>query len=327
MGCCALYTEFYVLRGLFSKKMRMNNRRGLLIIIIIAIAAIFQNCRQIKKPKVNTDTFMAGTADFLVDESCAPIIDEEAYVFKSLYPDAKPRLLYKTENEVLNLLLNDSIPFAVMTRMLTPAEVKIMTAHTRPPDMNRLAVDAITLIVNQASNDTTITVSTIKDMLNGKAKTDKNVVFDNPNSSLVRYLKDLAGSQKLSAKNVYALKSNKEVIRYVSQHPASIGITGFGWLNDPDSDYADAVKKIKIVAVKDDRKKDDTGFTKPSQETLALKQYPLTRPLYIINCTGRQGLGAGFASFVLSDRGQRIILQSGLLPDLIPGREINIVKQ
>jgi phosphate transport system substrate-binding protein len=305
----------------------MSAKKSILLVVFgIALTAGLYACKQ-KKGKVTTDTFMTGKADFLIDESCAPIVDEEAYVFTALYDKAKPRLLYKTENELLNLLLNDSLTFAIMTRNLTPAEAKVMADRTLPAEVNKFAVDAITLIVNETSNDTTITVSQIKDMLNGKAKTDKNIVFDNPNSSLVRYLKELAGSKELNSKNIYALKSNKEVIRYVSQHPQSIGITGFAWLNDPDKDYADAVKKVKIVGVKDDRRKDDIGFTKPSQETLALKQYALTRDLYIINCSGRQGLGAGFASFILSDRGQRIILKSGLLPDVMPGREINIVTQ
>jgi len=304
-----------------------NLRSGFILLAVVCVIA-FGACKRKKKVvEKNSDTFMAGQADFLIDESCAPIVEEEKYVFTSSYPEAKPRLLYKTENELLNLLLNDSIPYAIMTRELTAEETKVMVAHTRPPDINKFAIDGIALIVKDGSADTTITVSEIKAMLNGKSKTDKNIVFDNPNSSLVRYLKDLAGNKDLNAKNIYALKSNKDVIRYVSEHPQSIGITGFSWLNDPDKDYADAVAKVKIVGVKDDTRKDDIGFTKPSQESLALKQYPLIRSLYIVNCTGRQGLGAGFASFVLSDRGQRIILRSGILPAVIPGREINIVTQ
>lgn len=303
----------------------MISKKSIIVVVFsVAVVMLFQNCKQKTPAKVSTDTFMTGSADFLVDESFAPIIDEEAYVFKALYSKANPRLLYKSEGEMLNLLLNDSVTFAIMARNLTPREAKIMADHTLPADVNRFAIDAVTLIVNQASNDTTITVSQIKSMLNGKSKTDKNIVFDNPNSSLARYLKDLSGNQRLSGKNIYALKSSKDVINYVSQHPQAIGITGFSWLNDPDSDYAAAVQKVKIVGIKDDSKKDDTGFTKPSQETLALKQYPLIRSIYIINCSGRQGLGTGFASFLLSDRGQRIVLKSGLLPDTMPGREINL---
>ena len=61
----------------------------------------------------------------------------------------------------------------------------------------------------------------------------------------------------------------------------------------------------------------------PRKATLSQDQYPLSRSLYIINCTGRQGLGTGFASFLTSERGD-IILSSGLLPAEMPGREIKI---
>ena len=161
-------------------------------------------------------------------------------------------------------------------------------------------------------------------MLNGRTKLDKNIVFDNPNSGLVRYLKEFSGNKEFKQKNIYALKSNKEVIKYVSQHPNAIGIVGFSWLNDPDKDYADAVQKVKIVGVMDDvSKAASKQYFTPSQNTLALKQYPLTRNLYILNCTGQFGLGMEFVAFLISDRGQRIILKSGLLPDDIPPREIN----
>jgi phosphate transport system substrate-binding protein len=171
-------------------------------------------------------------------------------------------------------------------------------------------------------------VSEIKKMLNGDTKTDKDIVFDNPNSGLVRYLKELSGNKDFKQKNIYSLKSNKEVIEYVSGHPNAIGITGFSWLNDPEKDYADAVSKVKIVSVKDDISKNSSKqYYSPSQQTLALKQYPLTRNLYILNFTGKLGLGMEFAAFIAGDRGQRIILKSGLLPDEIPGREINIVSK
>jgi len=162
-------------------------------------------------------------------------------------------------------------------------------------------------------------------MLNGDTKQDKDIVFDNPNSGVVRYLKDFSGNKDFKQKNIYALKSNKEVIKYVADHPNAIGFTGFGWLNDPDKDYADAVQKVKIAGVKDDVTKNAANeFFTPSQNTLALKQYPLTRFLYIFRNTSE--LGLKFDAFVMSDRGQRIILKSGLLPDSIPSRRINLVK-
>lgn len=300
----------------------MKNR---LILMLSVLVIGLQACKEKTKTEAPEETVTAGTAKFAVDESFQPIVDEEAYVFTHLYPKAKPEFLYRDENSVLRLLLNDSVRFAILSRELNAAETKILTDRTLPPVTHRFAVDAITLIVNQASTDTLTSVAEIKKMLNGQTKTGTDIVFDNANSSLVRYLKEFSGNKEFKLKNIYSVKTNKEVIRYISQHPQAIGITGFSWLNDPDADYADAVKKVKIVAVKDESSKDAPNqYFKPSQTTLALKQYPLIRGLYVINSTGKMGLGSGFAYFVLGERGQRIILRSGLLPDSIPERQINI---
>ncbi|WPU93799.1 substrate-binding domain-containing protein [Mucilaginibacter sabulilitoris] len=296
---------------------------SLKIALAAITAVVFQSCQN--KTKTPSDTFVTGSVSLVADESFKPIISEEEYVFKSLFPEAKPNIIYKSENDALRLLLNDSVRVAILARSLDTGEIGVLKRRTLPPVIRAFAIDAVALIVNQASNDTLITVSDIKKMLNGNAKTDKNIVFDNPNSSLVRYLKDLSGNKELKQKNIYALKSNIEVLKYVNEHPNAIGIVGFNWLSDPDKDYADAVSKVKVIAVKDeDNRKFKDEYFKPSQSSLVLKQYPLSRELYIINSTGKMGLGTGFSEFVLSERGQRIILKSNLTPEAVPGREINI---
>jgi phosphate transport system substrate-binding protein len=292
--------------------------RYLFAVVVLAVTACGQKAEERER-----ETTVSGKTVIAVDESFQPIVDEEAFVFKSLNEQADLSIVYGAENKVVGLLLNDSVRLAILSRDLSAEEKKILGGRNLAPQVDRFAIDAITLIVNNASVDTLITVDELKKLLNGQARTDINIVFDNPNSSLVRYLKAFSNSADLKGRNIYALKDNKEVIKYVSQHQNAIGITGFSWLNDPDEDYAEAVKGVKIVAVKDDSKK--TGYFKPSQATLALKQYPLTRDLYIINSTGKMGLGTGFAYFMLGEKGQRIILQSGLLPDSIPTREINII--
>ncbi|MEO7213035.1 substrate-binding domain-containing protein [Mucilaginibacter sp.] len=305
----------------------MMRNKFALPLLGLALILIFQACKENKKDKkaVITDGFTSGTLVFAADESFSPIVDEEEYVFRALYPDAKPAIKYLPESEVVNQLLNDKVRVAIISRELDTTETGILKRRALAPDVNKFAVDAVTIIVNQLSTDTLTSVKEIIGMLNGTVKTDKSIVFDNPNSSLVRYLKQLSGNKDFTQKNIYALKSNKEVIKYVSEHPNAIGITGFAWLNDPDTDYADAVAKVKIVGVKDDANKSAPGeYFKPSQTTLVQHTYPLSRSLYIVDCTGRKGLGAGFASFLASERGQRIILKSGLLPDSIPSREINI---
>jgi phosphate transport system substrate-binding protein len=304
--------------------MRINFSTKCLFFALAAIVAL-QACKQ-KAAKFSTDNnFKSGTVTFVADESFAPILGQELYIYTSLNPEAKPTVLYKTENEAVNMLLNDSVRVAILSRDLTTEERSVITKRALVTESVRFAIDAVTLIVNKASGDTTITVGELKKMLNGQGDPNKTIVFDNPNSSLVRYLKDFSGSKGFTQKNIYALKSNKEVIKYVSEHPGALGITGFSWLNDPDKDYMSYVNNVKIVGVRDEANKQyPNTYFKPSQETLVLKQYPLSRGLYMVNCSSKVGLATGFATFLASPTGQRIILKSGLLPDSIPTREISL---
>jgi phosphate transport system substrate-binding protein len=65
-------------------------------------------------------------------------------------------------------------------------------------------------------------------------------------------------------------------------------------------------------------------FFSPLQDDLSLEGNPFVRSIYIIRKNNKTDLGTGFASFIMSDKGQRIILKLGILPVIIPGREIHI---
>jgi phosphate transport system substrate-binding protein len=304
----------------------MKNNIAYILLLLVSVAGLTA-CNSPGKKGSPVDSYTSGTASFVADESFVPILDQELYVFKATNKEAKPYVIYKSENDALRLFLNDSVRVALLARTLTKQEMEMFKRKSLYPQINCFAYDAVTLIVNESSTDTLTSVGDIKAMLNGKTKSDKNIVFDNANSSLIRYLRELSGNTKFDQKNLFALKTNVEVIKYVSEHPQAIGFISYSWLLEPSKDYAHLLNKVKIVSVKDENSKDYPGkYYKPNQGTLAMREYPLSRPLYIINNTGRPGLGTGFASFILGERGQRIVLRSGLLPDSIPTREISFGK-
>jgi phosphate transport system substrate-binding protein len=291
----------------------------LFLSILLSIAACQNNIKQ--------QTYTAGKTKILVDESFSPIVEDEAYVFENTYPDAKLELINKPENEILKLFLNDSIRIAILSRPLTPAESEFYKNKKITIRVNRFAIDGIALITDKSSLDSVTSVAEIIKVLQGKPDQIKSLVFDNPNSSTVRYFKDLAGVKNLPAKGIYALKSNPDVIKYVHEHAGSIGVVGINWIEQPDRDLEKIVDELKVVGVKNlPGKPGSDAFYKPDQSTLALGLYPLTRSLYIINCQGGLGLGTGFASFLAGEQGQRVVLKSGLLPDSIPSREVIIRK-
>jgi len=293
-------------------------KRSLFYILLGSLA--ISSCSSDQKPQ----TAVTGARKILVDESFEPIIDDQYRVFESTYTQAKIELIYKPEIDLLNLFLQDSINVAIMSRKLTPSEAKFYESRNIKVRTNRIATDAIALITNQSSTDTTITVEEIKAIMQGNA-VNKSLVFDNPNSSTVRYLKELAGIKELPKRGVYALKSNEEVIKYVYNNPGTIGVIGINWMIQPTEELESIVDKLKIIAVKNVQGLAGSDkYYEPTQNNLALGLYPLSRELYIINCEGGPGLGTGFASFLAGERGQRIILKSGLLPDSIPTRQIII---
>jgi len=111
----------------------------------------------------------------------------------------------------------------------------------------------------------------------------------------------------------------------VVAHPGTIGFIGINGVAQPDKTMQEMVDNLRVLGIKNlPGKPGSDGFYKPNQNDLALGLYPLIRNLYIINAEGGPGLGTGFASFLAGERGQRIVLKSGLLPDSIPSREVII---
>ncbi|MFN7099339.1 MAG: PstS family phosphate ABC transporter substrate-binding protein, partial [Flavobacterium sp.] len=248
-------------------------------------------------------------------------VEDEEAVFESQY-EAKLHLVPQSEKEVLNSMLNDTAKIAVLTRELTAQELKVFENKKITPKITRFATDAVAFIKNKTANDTLIVLQDVIDFLQGKAVPNiKGLVFDNPNSSTVRYISKLAGVKIDKQKNIFSFKTNEEVIKYVADNDGMVGVIGMNWIFQPPLALQEAVDKVNVLGVKD---KDSNEYVYPSQDNLAQGKYPLARHLYIVNCQGYAGLGMGFTSFLTSERGQRIILKSGLVPERIPSREIVI---
>ncbi|WP_262245248.1 PstS family phosphate ABC transporter substrate-binding protein [Parapedobacter soli] len=279
------------------------------------------------KPKEN-QTIVGGKLQVLVDETLLPIMEEQVAVFEHLYRAADVELSSAQENQIVTKLVNNEVEVAVLTRLLNAEEMTFFEARQFRPRVHRFAEDALALVVNASSADSIITVDDIIDVMRGRGSLgDVRLVFDNPNSSTVRYLKDLAQVDSLPAEGVYAMKSNSEVLKYVYETPQTIGVLGLNWVVRPDSALQRYAEGIKVLGVRNQAGKPGSdGFYKPSQSNLAEGIYPLSRSVYIINAEPRKGLGMGFAAFLTGLSGQRIILKSGLMPDSLPPRELIIRK-
>lgn len=289
---------------------------------LVVFVFLFAMCNQKSKNESNKETILKGTLDVTVDETVKPIVDDQVAVFEGTYYSAKITVKPKSEAELINDLLNQKAKVVVTTRDLTKEEISRFEKSKIKPRVTPFAKDAIALISSKSNNDTLIALKSVIDFMQGKANTGiKGLVFDNPNSSTVRYMKELAKVQNVPTENVFSFKTNDEVIKFVSENEGMIGVVGVNWLSQPSPNMIDVVKKINILSVKG---LNSDKYYSPTQNDLAEVKYPLARDLFIINCQGYNGLGMGFGSFIAGDIGQRIVLKSGLLPVRTPGRKLQI---
>jgi len=293
-------------------------------VFFLGLIVVFFACNQNNKPKNSDETILKGSTSVLVDETLLPIVEDQVEVFESLY-DAKIKVNSKSEAETVLALSKDTSKIAILSRKLNPEEVKVFESKKIKPRTTVFATDAIAFISNQRNKDTLIALQEVVSFLKGMPNSSiKGLVFDNPNSSTVRYMNVLSGIKELPSKGIFSFKTNEEVIQFVSENEGMIGVVGVNWLMEPSLKMRPIVDKINILSVKGIGK---TDYFAPTQNNLAEKKYPLARDLYIINCQGYSGLGMGFASFIAGEVGQRITLKSGLLPVNMPGRNIKIRKQ
>lgn len=302
------------------------------IVLLLALSA----CRS-KSKEGQTDTYSSGVIAIAADESFEPIVQEEIDVFESLYPLAGIVPRYTTEVEAINLLLKDSVRLAIATRTLTEEEMNSFHSRKFYPREIKLATDALALIVNRANPDSLLSVRDFRRILTGEAKSWKQVnprsglkeiqvVFDNKNSSTVRFAMDsVCGGKPLATENVSALNTNQQVIDFVAKNPEAIGVIGVNWLgNRSDTTNLSFKEEIRVMAVSAEDVATPENSYKPYQAYLYYGNYPLARPIYAILNDPRNGLPWGFTSFMTSDKGQRIILKSGLVPATQPVRIVHV---
>jgi phosphate transport system substrate-binding protein len=299
----------------------MKNHSKLSLFILFLVAVLVFACNQISDKNAK-ETILKGSTIIYVDETLAPIIEDQVSVFENEY-EAKVTLVAKSESETVNSLFKEKAAIAILSRNLSAEELKIFKQRKINPKTTVFATDAIAFIANKNNKDTLVALQDVISFMQGKTVASiKGLVFDNLNSSTVRYMKSLAGINAIPEKGVFSFKSNDEVIKYVAENDGMIGVVGVNWLSQPlpaMQKYVDNVTSLGVKGLK------SNNYYIPSQNNIAEGKYPLARDLYIINCQGFSGLGMGFASFVAGDVGQRIILKSGLLPVRIPTRKFTII--
>jgi phosphate transport system substrate-binding protein len=287
-----------------------------------------------KQPQ--TDVATMGAIGMVADETLRPIVDAEATVFQHLYKYATLNIQYLPETDIIRKLVADSTEVAVMARQLSDEEKNYFAQKHIIPRHTHIANDAIALVVHPENPDTALTYKQVLGVFSNEYTQwrsinpqnnlgDIHIVFDNAKSSTLHGILKLTGSTQVP-KQSYSSENIEGVLSYVATHPSAIGVVSWCWMSDSDDRKAqDILRKVRVVAVSPaPQQTTSKGFYYPYQANVVDSLYPFIRPVYVLSTEGRTGLGTGFAAFAASEKGQRIILKSGILPAIQPTREIQI---
>ncbi len=306
--------------------------------ILILAGFIFSlvSCKYDRQAINETPT--SGNIKISVDESYKLLMDAEINTFTQMYKYAEVTAEYKPEYDVISDFINDSVKVIVTSQKPTEDQIEYLRTQQVIVRTVTLAYDALAIILNKTNADSLLQYNTIEEIFHGRisswkeihpeSKLDKiAVIFDHTKSGNIRYFKkkfDITGNLP---DNFYAVNNNEEVINYISRNKNGLGIISVNWISDKDDSLSMSfINKIKVAAISHPHM-DPGTYYRPYQGSIYNKSYPFTREVYIVSRETFAGLGSGFISWVVGEKGQRIVLKSGLVPATMPIRLIQIKNQ
>jgi phosphate transport system substrate-binding protein len=277
------------------------------------------------------ETPTKGHVTVIASESVAPLMQAEQAKFQELYPDAGVTLDVAHAREAIARLFNDTIKVIVSSRALNPQEREVAAKANMQFAEYKIAIDGIAIIVNPSNPvvhlrttqlDSILTGSVTRwDEVGGASPSRIELCFPSRNSGTFETIGEKILRGREPAKPEAVTATSPEMVGFISSHPDAIGMLGLNWVSGNK-------EKVKVLELADPNAPDSTGtrgkYFQPHQAYVFQGFYPLTREIYFYSRADIYSVGIGFVSFVTSAPGQKIVLNSGLVPATMPVRLVQL---
>ena len=326
----------------------MKNNQIILFFTALLMGLVLCACGD-QRPK---STSTRGIARIMCDESFQSVLEQEIAVFEFQYPEASIMPDYINEHDALDSLMRNKVDLIIISHDLTADQKKSLKKLGRGYRSRMIAVDAIAVIVNKQNEIPDLSMDELRDIFSGKVKRWseiyptklKNdtikVMFDGSGTGVVNYMKEKFLNGAKFGPQVYARGSSTEVFDAVEKYKNVIGFIGVSWItsdmksiekpiaekyeelkNNNEVSVIDFTDRIKVVPM---RKDDQIKAVKPYQAYIYSGEYPLVRSVWAIDASYNGTLDHGFFAFLTGVIGQKIILQTGVLPAAEPVRYVEV---
>lgn len=269
-----------------------------------------------------TESPTSGTLSFVCAESVAPVLQKEAADFMRLYTKAVITLDSTTTREALGKLASGGTRLVVISRALNADEKKSFAAGNVAVDTFALAKDGIAVIVHPESPVRHLNLEQIRDIYSGKIDRWEEVggkggkilpLSLSRNSGTAEVFFHEIGIDTTFSPTLQVVPASRGMIEKVAADRTAIGFVGMNWLSD----------RVRALAVARTAS-DNYIYVDIHQASVYQGTYPLVQTIYAIQTGGAYGLANGFIAYLTSAPGQKIILNSGLVPITMPVKLIKV---
>lgn len=319
--------------------------KSIAAVTAFALLALLSGCG-----KKSSSQQPAPLAKVACDESFESIMEQEINVFEYIYPKEDVVAYYLPENDCIDsIMAMGSVKSAVITRPLTEKEVNYLRSHKKLVHQQRIAVDALAIIVNPQNPVEILSRKDIAEILSGEVTRwdqvepsklgEISVIFDHQGSSTVKYMRDSILDGRPFGPNVSAVKTNPEVFKAVAENKNAMGIIGVSWVSSDMKGREQSVEELAQAVEKSDTTmldfKGDVKVLKirgngvvqaykPYQAYIFDGSYPLFRSVYMVTTAPGGTTTHRFYSFVTGFQGQKLIQMTGILPATLRPRMVQV---
>jgi phosphate transport system substrate-binding protein len=266
-------------------------KRLILTFIALAIGSLL----------VRADSLVIKGSDTL-GAKLVPQLSEE---FKAQHPGTTFDIAAEGSTTGFSALIDKTAIIAMASRPAKQEE--IAKAKEKGVDFKETTVawDGIAVIVNAKNPVKGLTKRQVEQIFTGDVSDWSNVggtpgkisVYTrNTSSGTYSEFKELAMKKRDYVTTSQKLAGNEQIASEVSKNSNGIGYVGLAYTK---------AAGIKVVPI---------DGASPSKESVLGKSYPYARPTFFYTDGEPAGLAKDFVEFVLSDAGQKIVVQAGFVP-------------
>jgi ABC-type phosphate transport system substrate-binding protein len=289
---------------------------ALIVVGLVLLGLLAGGC---SKPK-ETESPTSGTLHMVSAETVAPVVGREIAEFMRLYTKAVITCDTMTSREALVKFVNGETKMVVLSRDLNPDEKKSLDAAKFSYSSYALTKIGIAVVVNRENTVEKLTLGQLRGIYTGKITSWEEVggtggkitpISLSRNSGTAEVFLGALGIETGLSGDLRVVAASRDLEAAISADPAAIGFVGMNWLTG----------KVKAVPL---AKEGSSDFIDIHQASVYQGSYPLVETAYALSTAGTYALASGLVAFMTSAAGQKIFLDSGLVPVTMPVKLIQI---